>query len=141
MQRPPRDHTRRPPGVEKAKVLRFGGSRNQKSGTAWVRKSKSPVLGSGPRKNHKHKETKRLGKKTKMLDNFCFFTKNLQNHKKIDKKLRKPTKRERVGAPWAPRGPHLSLLVGFLLVCVDFLMIFQVFGKKNQKLSSILGFF
>mgnify|MGYP002809054086 CR=1 FL=1 len=74
-----------------------------------------------------------------------------------------PTIRRRFGAPQAPalgvrsRGfasgavwgrerrtpqgaPTLSLLVGFLMCFVDFLMIFKVFGKRNKKFSSCFGF-
>ena len=44
---------------------------------------------------------------------------------------------------WGPLGPPgspLSVLVGFSMFFVDFLMIFKVFGKKTKKFSSSFGF-
>ena len=59
-----------------------------------------------PAKTTNIKKPTDLVKIPKMLDKLLFFTKNLENHKKIKKKnTRKPTKRERVGAPWGPLGP------------------------------------
>ena len=87
----------------------------------------------------------------------------INKSRKSRKNKRKSTKRERIGTPWgslgpprggtqgSPRGPTprggpkgpqgaptLSRLVGFLAGCLDFPIIFKVFGKK-QKLSSIFG--
>ena len=73
-----------------------------------------------------------------LLENFLFFLpKTLKICKKSTKTKRNQPKRER-----GPQGaPTLSLLVGFPMVFVDFLMIFKVFGKKHLKFSSSFGFF
>ena len=85
---------------------------------------------------------KDLVKKPKLLENFLFFLpKTLKIIRKSAKNMEKPTKTERVGAPWGPRGPPSLFWLVFPCFFIDFLMIFKVFGKKTKKFSSSFGFF
>ena len=58
------------------------------------------------------------------------FTKNLENHKKIKKNHQKSNEKREGWDPLGPPGSPLSLLVGFLMGFLDFLMIFKAFGKN-----------
>ena len=96
----------------------------------------------GPERTININRPKDLVTKTNMLDNFCFFLPNKLKTIRKSRTNHQTTNQKREGwGPLGPPGSPLSLLVGFLMVFVDVLMIFKVFGKKIKVVKHFWFFF